>query len=113
MLCRRARRRRGRVVAMSFHTETDSRRGVTKTVGSLLVALIALFLFAATFRTGIQYGMDRKVSWEGWGRVIQAIAAVMTDERYGEGGYALSNFIFSDLNSHGLTGDPATVEKFG
>ena len=98
---------------MSFHGETDSRHGVTRTVGSLLVALIALFLFAATFRTGIQYGMDRKVGWEAWGRVVQATAAVMTDERYGEGGYALSNIIFSDLNSRGFTGVPATVEKFG
>src|SRR5215831_2244345 len=98
---------------MAFHAETDSRREANKTIGSVLVALIAFFMFAGTFRTGIAYGMDRKVGWEAWGRVLQAVAAVMTEERYGEGGYALSNLIFYELSSRGFTGDPDIVQKFG
>jgi hypothetical protein len=98
--------------AMSLYAEGNSRR-VIQTIGFVLVALIALFLFGATFRTGIHYGMDKKVAWEAWGRVSQAISAVMTTERYGEGGYALSDYIFSELQTRGFTDDPEVVQKFG
>ena len=99
--------------AMSLHAKADSNRSVNTRVGFVLVALIAFFLFGATFRTGIHYGMDHKVSWEAWGRVSQAISAIMTAERYGEGGYALSNLIFSELNARGFTGNPEVAQKLG
>src|SRR5262249_10684286 len=83
-------------------------------VGFALVILVAFFIFGATFRTGIHYGMDQKVGWEAWGRVLQAISAVMTAERYGEGGYALSDYISSELYARGFNGDdPEVVQKFG
>ena len=91
----------------------DSKRNVNQTTGFVLVALIALFVFGGTFRTGIHYGMDQKVSWEAWGRVLQAISAVMTAERYGEGGYALSDYVVSELYARGFTGDPEIIQKFG
>jgi hypothetical protein len=38
----------------------------------------------------------------------------MTAERYGEGGYALSDYVFSELYARGFTGDdPEIVQKFG
>jgi hypothetical protein len=99
---------------MSPCADGGSRRSVNQTIGFALVALIAFSIFGATFRTGIHYGMDKKVAWEAWGRVLQAISAVMTAERYGEGGYALSDYIFSELYARGFNGDdPEVVQKFG
>jgi hypothetical protein len=99
---------------MSLCPDGGSRRSVKQTIGFALVTLIAFSIFGATFRTGIHYGMDKKVAWEAWGRVLQAISAVMTAERYGEGGYALSDYIFSELYARGFTGDdPEVVQKFG
>jgi hypothetical protein len=98
---------------MSLRVDADSRRSVNQPIGLVLVIIIAFLIFGATFRTGIHYGMDQKVGWEAWGRVLQAISAVMTAERYGEDGYALSDLIFSELYARGFTGDPEVVQKFG
>jgi len=98
---------------MALHAKPDTNRSINTRVGFVLVTLIAFFLFGATFRTGIHYGMDHKVSWEAWGRVSQAISAIMTAERYGEGGYALSDLIFSELNARGFTGNPEVAQKLG
>src|SRR5215471_7358027 len=64
---------------------------------TVVVAIIALLIFGATFRAGIDRGMDRLVSWEGYGRILNAIAAVMTEQRFHQGGYALSNCIHNEL----------------
>jgi hypothetical protein len=86
---------------------------VNRVVGSVLIALVAFFIFGATFRTGIHYGMDQKVGWEGYGRVLNAVAAIMTEKRFGEGGYALSDFVHWQLTARGFTTDPETVKKLG
>jgi hypothetical protein len=39
----------------------------------------------ATSRAGIDRGMDRLVSMEGYGRILSAIAAVMTEQRFRQG----------------------------
>src|SRR5262249_61032660 len=87
---------------------------VTQRITLALIPLSRLSILGATFRTGIHYGMDKKVAWEAWGRVLQAISAVITAERYGEGGYALSDYISSELYARGFNGDdPEVVQKFG
>jgi len=91
----------------------SSESTVNRIVGSVLIALVALFIFGATFRTGIHYGMDQKVGWEGYGRVLNAVAAIMTEKRFGEGGYALSDFVHGQLTERGFTTDPDIVKKLG
>jgi hypothetical protein len=73
---------------------------------NILFGLMAIFIFGATFRAGIDRGMDQLVSQEGYGRVLNAIAAVMTEQRFGQGGYALSNCIHEGLSRRGFTLDP-------
>jgi hypothetical protein len=80
---------------------------------NILVAGVALMIFGATFRAGIDGGMDRLVSMEGYGRVLNAIAAVMTNQRFHEGGYALSNCIYSELEGRGFTADPKIAKQAG
>ncbi|MGH7782834.1 MAG: hypothetical protein ACREO5_03185, partial [Candidatus Binatia bacterium] len=67
----------------------------------------------ATFRAGINRGMDHLVTWEGYGRILNAISAVMTEQRFGQGGYALSDCIRSDLENRGLTADPEIAKRAG
>lgn len=86
------------------------------TRGSILnvvMAVAALLIFGATFRAGIDRGMDRLVSLEGYGRIIHAISAVMTEQRFRQGGYALSSCIHNELESRGFTADPETVKRAG
>jgi hypothetical protein len=73
---------------------------------NILFGLMAIFIFGATFRAGIDRGMDQLVSQEGYGRVLNAIAAVMTEQRFGQGGYALSNCVYEGLSRRGFTVDP-------
>jgi hypothetical protein len=73
---------------------------------NILFGLMAIFIFGATFRAGIDRGMDQLVSQEGYGRVLNAIAAVMTQQRFGQGGYALSNCVHEGLSRRGFTVDP-------
>jgi hypothetical protein len=80
---------------------------------NILVAGVALMLFGATFRAGIDGGMDRLVSMEGYGRVLNAIAAVMTKQRFHEGGYALSDCIYRELEGRGFTADPEIAKQAG
>ena len=80
---------------------------------NVLVAGVALMIFGATFRAGIDRGMDRLVSMEGYGRVLQAIAVVMTKQRFHQGGYALSNCIHNELEARGFTIDPEIVKQAG
>ena len=47
---------------------------------NVLFAMAALVIFGATFRAGTERGMDQLVTWEGYGRVLNAVAAVMTQE---------------------------------
>src|ERR1700756_2894113 len=80
---------------------------------TVVVAIIALLILGATFRAGIDRGMDQLVSWEGYGRILNAIAAVMTEQRFHQGGYALSNCIHSELERRGFTVDPEIVKRAG
>jgi len=80
---------------------------------NILFGLLALFIFGATFRAGIDRGMDQLVSQEGYGRVLNAIAAVMTEQRFRQEGYALSNCIFEALYRRGFTTDPEVAKQLG
>jgi hypothetical protein len=80
---------------------------------TVVVAIICLLIFGATFRAGIDRGMDRLVSMEGYGRILNAIAAVMTEQRFHQGGYALSNCIHNELERRGFTVDPEIVKRAG
>jgi hypothetical protein len=80
---------------------------------TVVVAIIALLILGATFRAGIDRGMDQLVSWEGYGRILNAIAAVMTEQRFHQGGYALSNCIHNELERRGFTVDPEIVKRAG
>src|SRR5215467_14938468 len=80
---------------------------------TVVVAIIGLLIFGATFRAGIDRGMDRLVSMEGYGRILNAIAAVMTEQRFHQGGYALSNCIHNELERRGFTVDPEIVKRAG
>src|ERR1700730_3497726 len=80
---------------------------------NILFGLLALFIFGATFRAGIDPGMDQLVSQEGYGRVLNAIAAVMTEQRFRQEGYALSNCIYEALYRRGFTTDPEVAKQLG
>jgi hypothetical protein len=80
---------------------------------NILFGLLALFIFGATFRAGIDRGMDQLVSQEGYGRVLNAIAAVMTEQRFRQEGYALSNCIYEALYRRGFTTDPEVAKQLG
>src|SRR5262249_13957322 len=80
---------------------------------TVVVALIGLLIFGATFRAGIDRGMDRLVTMEGHGRILNAIAAVMTEQRFHQGGYALSNCIHNEIEGRGFTVDPEIVKRAG
>jgi hypothetical protein len=88
-------------------------RAATGLLARVLVPLLAVVLFVATFHSGIVRGMDRMVGYEAWGRVATAVAIVFTEEKYGTGGYAVSNCLFNELLARGFTADPAVVAKFG
>jgi hypothetical protein len=80
---------------------------------TVVVVIIGLLIFGATFRAGIDRGMDRLVSMGGYGRILNAIAAVMTEQRFHQGGYALSNCIHNELERRGFTVDPEIVKRAG
>jgi hypothetical protein len=80
---------------------------------TVVVMIIGLLIFGATFRAGIDRDMDRLVSMEGYGRILNAIAAVMTEERFHQGGYALSNCIHDELERRGFTINPEIVKRAG
>jgi hypothetical protein len=80
---------------------------------NILFGLLALFIFGATFRAGIDRGMDQLVSQEGYGRVLSAIAAVMTEQRFRQEGYALSDCIREALYRRGFTTDPEVAKQLG
>jgi len=98
---------------MSPDTDENPNGGIVPIVGSVVITLVALLIFGATFRTGIHYGMDQKVTWEGYGRVQNAVGAIMTEKRYGQGGYAISDLIHWDLSQRGFTAEPDIVKKLG
>jgi hypothetical protein len=80
---------------------------------TVVVAIIGLLIFGATFRAGIDRGMDRLVSMEGYGRILNAVAAAMTEQRFHQTGYALSNCIHNELERRGFTVDPEVVKRAG
>jgi hypothetical protein len=82
-------------------------------IGSFGIVVLAVIVFIGTFHTGIERGMDRLVSQEGYGRVAAAIAVVLTRERNQIYGYALSNCIYQELTDHGFSADPAISARYG
>jgi hypothetical protein len=87
--------------------------GASAPLLNIFFGLMAIFIFGATFRAGIDRGMDQLVSQEGYGRVLNAIAAVMTEQRFGQGGYALSNCVHEGLFRRGFTRDPEISRQQG
>ena len=83
------------------------------TILHVTIAMVALLIFGATFRAGIDRGMDQMVSSEGYGRILNAISAVMTEQRFRQGGYALSNCIHDELERRGLTSDHEITKRIG
>ena len=47
------------------------------------------------------------------GRVLNAVAAVLTQERLHLGGYALSECVYQELDKRGFTPNPETAERLG
>ena len=97
-------------------TSGDIRRSGSfgqQVIANALVGVAALFIFIATFQAGIDRGMHQLVSLEGYGRVLSAVATVMTQERFGVGGYALSDCIYSDLERRGFTAQPEIAKQLG
>jgi hypothetical protein len=80
-------------------------------VCTAIVSALAIFIFAATFRAGLDRGMDHLVGGQAAARVANAIAAVMTKERFGEGRYAVSGCVFGLLINHGFGGSSETLKS--
>jgi hypothetical protein len=90
-----------------------AQRSAPRTILNVVIAVVALLIFGATFRAGIDRGMDQMVSMEGYGRILNAISAVMTEQRFRQGGYALSNCIHEELERRGLTSDREIIKRIG
>src|SRR5215831_12024132 len=90
-----------------------AQRPARSTILNVVIAVVALLIFGATFRAGIDRGMDQMVSSEGYGRILNAISAVMTEQRFRQGGYALSNCIHDELERRGLTSDREITKRIG
>jgi hypothetical protein len=80
---------------------------------NVVIASMATLFFCATFRAGIDRGMDQLIAWNGSGRVLNAIATVLTQERLHLGGYALSECIYQELENRGLTPNPEIAGRLG
>ena len=90
-----------------------AQRPARSTILNIVIAVVALLIFGATFRAGIDRGMDQMVSMEGYGRTLNAISAVMTEQRFRQGGYALSNCIHDELERRGFTSDREITKRIG
>src|SRR5262245_58405303 len=90
-----------------------AQRPARSTILNVVIAVVALLIFGATFRAGIDRGMDQMVSSEAYGRILNAISAVMTEQRFRQGGYALSNCIHDELERRGLTSDREITKRIG
>jgi hypothetical protein len=86
---------------------------VRSTILNVVVSIFALLIFGATFRAGIDRGMDQMVSVDGYGRALAAVAAVMTEQRFHQGGYALSQCIHQELERRGLTANQQVLKQVG
>src|ERR1700751_2401244 len=86
-----------------FFTATQGSRRLLHCISLLTVGVLALFIFGAMFRAGINYGMDQTIAQDAHGRIAQGIAAVLTELRSKKHGYALSNTIVGELFNRGLT----------
>jgi hypothetical protein len=98
-----------RPVRLAFRAQ----RPVRCTILNVVIAVVALLIFGATFRAGIDRGMDQMVSMEAYGRILNAISAVMTEQRFRQGGYALSNCIHDELERRGLTSEHEITQRIG
>ena len=90
-----------------------AKRPARSTILNAVIAVVAVLMFGATFRAGIDRGMDQMVSSQGYGRILSAISAVMTEQRFRQGGYALSNCIHDELERRGLTSDREITKRIG
>jgi hypothetical protein len=48
----------------------------------MFIAVVPLLIFDATFRAGIDRGMEQMVSMEAYGGILNAISVVMTEQRF-------------------------------
>jgi hypothetical protein len=59
-----------------------AQRPARSTILNAVIAVVGPLIFGATFRAGIDRGLDQMVSSGGYGRILNAISAVMTDQRF-------------------------------
>ena len=57
--------------------------------------------------------MDKMVGWGAYGRILHAISAIMTEQRYRQGGYALSSCIHNELERRGFSDNPEVAKRLG
>ena len=76
------------------------------------VASCAAVLFIA-FRIGCLRGFDSTIGTGAWGRMLFGIGGAITDQVFGNSGYALGETIEGSLLLNGLTGDAATLQNLG
>jgi hypothetical protein len=72
----------------------------------------ATLLFIA-FRIGCLRGLDSTIGTDAWGRMLFGIGGAITDQVFGNSGYALGRSIETILSLNGLTGDPAILQNLG
>lgn len=90
-----------------------TRGGYCLKAASLGVTLAAFLLFIVTFHHGIQRGYDQVIPVGNVSRVVLAIASYLTEIAYGERGYVLDYSLYRQLESRGISRDPAVVAPLG
>ena len=100
-------------LAKLYGTFERAARARRETMFHVAITIVALLIFGATFRSGIERGMDQLISWADYGRVLYSVTTAMTEERLGIGGYALNECIFAEFEKRGFTGDPEAAKRVG
>jgi len=75
-----------------------AKRPARSTILNAVIAVVAVLMFGATFRAGNDRGMDQMVSSEPYGRILNAISAVMTEQRFRQGGTPFRTASMMNLN---------------
>src|SRR5262245_351060 len=102
--------------ALSSPLSPASRSGWPKRCSisrNAVVMIVALLIFGATFRAGIDRGMDKMVAMGAYERILNALSAIMTEQRYRQGGYVVSSCIYDELESRGFSGNPGVARRLG
>jgi len=80
---------------------------------SIWLSLGAMLLIFAAFHAGIERKFDQRISWEAWGRYAYALTVNLTEERYGQSGYAVSDTVWEYVSNYGFTGNPDVAKRLG